>query len=71
MGERAEQKCVSPTPLSMIYMVEGGMDQALEWLKQARQKRDMFLCWFGVSPAHLRVVSDSRIHDLLANMGLL
>ena len=68
--EAESRRYVSPYTVAAIYAGLGDKDQALKWLEQANEERDVWLMNLKVDPVFAKLRSDKRFQDLLTRAGL-
>ncbi len=68
--ERAKQEYVPPTSFALIYAYLGDKDQAMRWLEEGYEEREVLMTFLNVSPEWDPLRDDPRFHDLPRRMNL-
>jgi tetratricopeptide (TPR) repeat protein len=73
LRRRAGHEFVWPICFVFLHMARGEMDDAVVWLRKARDEGDPVFCWFNAvrrGSASLNLATDPRIDAILAEAGI-
>jgi len=65
-----EGQFVNPDYFSVVHLGLGELDEAMEWLYQAREARTDWAFWFPVDPVAYPLHEDARFVELVREVGL-
>jgi tetratricopeptide (TPR) repeat protein len=71
LKKRSRHEYLPPMGFFYIHLARGELDQAFNWLEQARIQRDSFLPWCNVIPIDCyRIPDEPMFRELLTRAGL-